>query len=76
MYTIRYLDGNGKSGLQHFDGRSRTRLALYLAQFPCPILDVYEQATLITETMRREMTQYSGVLSMSNAARDFVTIPR
>lgn len=72
MFTIYYTDVTGERARQTFDSKSRQRLAHHLAQFPRPILDIYEQTTLISGAMRKEMQQWAGALNMSNAAREFM----
>lgn len=69
MYNIQYEAVNGEHQMQAFDGR-RSRLVAHLAQFPWPIVAVYEQASVITKTMRRELAEYPG--SKSPCALNFI----
>jgi len=70
MFTIQYIDVAGHTVTQNFDGRDRRRLAKHLSRFSRPIVNVYEQATPITNTMRKEL-RTSKDLSLSIYARGF-----
>lgn len=75
MFTVQYQGIDGQSHMQSVESRSRGRLAMYLAEFPHPILAVYEQANPITKAVRKEMAGFVGVLKMSPAAQAFITSP-
>lgn len=70
MFTIQYEGVNGQSYLQTLDSKSRTVLVSYLAKFGHPIQAIYEQASPITKTIRKELLSYPGTLS--RAAREFI----
>lgn len=74
MYTIQYEAINGEMQMQAFETpRGRSRLIAHLAQFPWPIVAVYEQASVITKTVRKELAEWPG--SKSRAALDFIKSP-
>jgi hypothetical protein len=70
MFTIQYIDIAGHTVTQNFDGRDRGSLARHLSRFSRPILNIYEQATPITNTMRKEL-RTSKDLSLGVYARNF-----
>ena len=70
MFTIQYVAVNGEHKMQTLDSNSRTKLVAHLAKFDHPIVAVYEQATVITNTMRTELCRWSG--SLSEHAREFL----
>lgn len=70
MFSIQYQAINGEHKMQTFDG-TRSRLIVHLAQFPWPIIAVYEQATPITKTVRKELEAWPG--SLSRYAHEFIT---
>jgi hypothetical protein len=72
MFSIQYQAVNGEHQMQTFDGK-RSRLIAHLAQFPWPIMAVYEQATPITKAVRRELRIWPG--SKSPCALDFIRSP-
>lgn len=74
MYTIQYRHPSGGSAMKEIDTRSRTYLVKQLATFEHPILEVYEQATPITKSVRNDLRTYSGTLSTH--ARDFLSFLR
>lgn len=69
MFTIQYLTTSGEHRMQPFDSRNRAKLARHLARFECPIMAVYEQATVITKAMRAELKKCPTPLSRE--AREF-----
>ena len=75
MFTVQYQGVDGQSHMQTVESRNRTKLAVYLAEFPHPILAVYEQANPITKAIRKEMERFVGVMKLSAAARNFITSP-
>lgn len=60
MFTIQYEAANGMHKMQTFDSTQRRRLIQHLASFPAPIIAVYEQASPITKTMRKELAEWPG----------------
>lgn len=73
MFTIQYTGVDGQSHMQVLDSRSRSRLCSYLSQFPHPILALYEQSTVITKAIRKDMADWPG--SKTRAAADFINSP-
>lgn len=69
MFTIQYEGIDKQSHMQVLDSRSRTRLYSYLAQFPHTIIAVYEQSSVITKAVRKELAEWPG--SKTKAASDF-----
>lgn len=71
MFTIQYTAVNGESKLQTLDSNSRQKLLDLLARFERPIVAVYEQASPITKTIRKDLVSYPG--GLSQPARDFIS---
>lgn len=71
MFTIQYLKLNGEAGMQAFDSQDRRKLAKHLMHFEQPILEIYEQATVITKAMRTELGQMPRQ-TMTRAAKEFI----
>lgn len=69
MFTIQYVAVNGESKMQDFDSTSRSKLVIHLASFPRPITAVFEQSTVITNSVRRELAEWPG--TKSRDAQDF-----
>ncbi len=72
MYTVTYIDRNGARKPWSCNTNSKQRFALFLAQFPRPIVAIFFGSTPVTETMRKELRKWSGVLDMSKDAREFM----
>lgn len=70
MFTIQYETINGEHKTQNIDGGNRQSLIGYLARFDHPIVAIYEQATVVTKTIRRELRNCPG--PVSRYARDFM----
>lgn len=70
MYTIQYKAVDGSHKMQDFDSNSRTKLIAHLARFECPIIAVYEQATVITKRVKEDLRTWPG--SINRNARDFI----
>lgn len=70
MFHIQYEAVDGSHKMQVFDSKSRVRLVAHLAKFEHPIMAVYEQATVITKAVRKELTEYPG--TKTRYARDFI----
>jgi len=60
MFTIQYEAIGGEHKMQTVDGNNRRKLVAHLASFPAPIVAVYEQATPITKTIRKELADWPG----------------
>lgn len=70
MFTVQYETINGEHRMQNVDGGNREKLVNYLARFEHPIVAVYEQATVVTKVIRRELRSCPG--PVSRYARDFM----
>lgn len=70
MFTIQYYGVNGSTKMQELDTKSRARLVAHLAKFEHPIAAVYEQSTVVTKAVRKELSEYRG--EVSRYARDFI----
>lgn len=70
MFTIQYETTNGEHRMQNVGGENRQKFVSYLARFEHPIVAVYEQATVVTKIMRRELRNCPG--PVSRYARDFM----
>ena len=73
MFTIQYETVSGEHKMQAFDSNSRAKLLTVLAHFNRPIVAVYEQASPITKTVRKELAAWPG--GKSDAARAFIKTP-
>ena len=73
MFTIQYEAVSGDHKMQTFDG-SRTRLIQHLTHFERPIMAAYQNTTVITKSIRSEMSSIPPH-SMTRAARLFVSSP-
>lgn len=73
MFHIQYEAVDGSHKMQMFSSKSRARLVAHLAKFQRPIAAVYEQATVITKAVQKELSEYQG--NKSRYAREF-TKPR
>lgn len=71
MFHIQYEAVDGSHKMQVFDSKNRARLVAYLATFERPIAAVYEQSTVVTKAVRKELAAYSG--SKTRYARDFIS---
>lgn len=69
MFTIQYEAIDGSHKLQEFNSNSRARLVKHLVSFQRPIVAVYEQATVITKTIQRDLANFPGYKTQH--ARDF-----
>jgi hypothetical protein len=73
MFTIQYQDKTGHSKLQEFDSNSRTKLAIHLARFDCPIDAIYENSSVITKSVREDLKTWPG--TMTRHAKEFINSP-
>lgn len=73
MFTIQYEAIDGTHKMQHFDSSNRTKLLIHLCTFSRPIVAVYEQATVITKTVRKELGKFPA--SKSRYAKEFTNQP-
>lgn len=60
MFSIQYEAVDGSQKMQDLDSKSRTILVRHLAAFNRPIVAVYEQSTVITKTMRKDLAEWPG----------------
>ena len=63
MFTILYETSSGVRATQSFDSTDRHKLTRHIATFNCRVIEVYEQATPITNTVRRRLEEYPGAKS-------------
>ncbi len=71
MFTIQYEAIDGSHKTQSLDSGNRTKLLVHLTQFNRPIVAVYEQASVITKTVQRDLAKWPG--SKTSYAREFAT---
>lgn len=71
VYTIQYESVGGEHKMQNFDSGDRVKLLIHLANFSRPIVAVYEQATPITKTVRRDLAAFT--VTKNRFAREFIS---
>lgn len=70
VFTIQYESVGGEHKMQDFDSRDRNKLLIHLANFSRPIVAVYEQATPITKTVRKDLAAFT--VTKNRFAREFI----
>lgn len=73
VFTIQYETVGGEHKMQDFDSRDRNKLLIHLANFSRPIVAVYERATPITKTVRRDLASFT--CTKNRFAREFIKTP-
>jgi len=74
MFLIQYEAVDGSHKMQEFDSKSRVKLIAHLATFSRPIAAIFEQSTVVTKSVRKELAEWPG--TKSRYATDFINFHR